>query len=129
MSYINYLSKEHPEGLDKDSLGKFITLLAPFVPHFAEEIWEAMGNTQSIFETSQWPEYDTNIVQESTIEIPIQINGKVRDIIIIEKDAPKDEAIKKAKSSEVIKSYIEGNSIYKEIYIPQKVINFVVKHG
>ena len=129
MSYINYLSKEHPEGLDKDSLGKFITLLAPFVPHFAEEIWEAMGNTQSIFETSQWPEYDTNIIQESTIEIPIQINGKVRDIIIIEKDAPKDEAIKKAKSSEVIKSYIEGNSIYKEIYIPQKVINFVIKQG
>lgn len=129
MSYINYLGKEHPEGLDRDSLGKFITLLAPFVPHFAEEIWEAIGNTQSIFETSQWPEYDTNIIQESTIELPIQINGRVRDTIIMDKDAPKDEVIQKAKSSEVIKSYIESNSIYKEIYIPQKVINFVVKQG
>jgi leucyl-tRNA synthetase len=107
-------------------LGKFITLLAPFVPHFAEEIWEAMGNTQSIFETGQWPEYDPNIVQESTIEVPVQINGRVRDIIIIERDAPKDEVIQKAKASAVIKGYIEGNKIYKEIYIPQKVINFVV---
>ena len=127
MSYINYVVKEHPEGLDKDSLGKFITLLAPFAPHFAEEIWESMGNTQSIFESSQWPVYDMNIIEESTTEIPVQINGKVRDTIIIEKDAPKDEVIKKAKSSEVIKSFLKGNSIYKEIYIPQKVINFVVK--
>jgi len=129
MSYINYVVKEHPKGLDKDSLSKFITLLAPFVPHFAEEIWEAMGNTQSIFETSQWPVYDMNIIEESIIEIPVQINGKVRDTIIIEKDAPKDDVIKKARSSKVIKSYMEGNSIYKEIYIPQKVINFVVKQG
>ena len=127
MSYINYLAKEHPEGLDKDNLGKFITLLAPFVPHFAEEIWEAMGNTQSIFKIGRWPVYDTNIIMESTIEIPVQIDGKVRDTIIIERNASIDEAIKKAKSSEVIKSYIEGNSIYKEIYIPQRVINFVIK--
>lgn len=129
MSYINYIFKEHPKGLDKDSLSKFITLLAPFVPHFAEEIWEVMGNTQSIFKTSQWPVYDKNIIEESIIEIPVQINGKVRDTIIIEKDTPKDDVIKKAKSSEVIKSFLKGNSINKEIYISQKVINFVVKRG
>lgn len=127
MSYVNYLGKEHPEGLDKDCLGKFITLLAPFVPHFAEEIWEVMGNPQSIFITGRWPIYNTDIIEEPTIEIPVQIKGKVRDTIIIEINASKDDAINKAKSSETIKSYIEGRSICKEIYIPQKVINFVVK--
>lgn len=127
MSYVNYIGKEHPEGLDKDCLSKFITLLAPFVPHFAEEIWEAMGNKRSIFETGHWPVYDPNIIEELTIEIPVQINGRVRDTIVIERNTPEAEAIKKAKSSEIIKSYMEGKSIYKEFYIPQKVINFVVK--
>lgn len=129
MSYVNYISKEYPGGMDKDSLGKFVTLLAPFAPHFAEEIWEAMGNTRSIFEAGKWPVYDSKIIEEAAIEIPVQINGKVRDTIIVGRNSPRDEVIKKAKTSEVIKIYIEGNSICKEIYIPQKVVNFVVRQA
>jgi leucyl-tRNA synthetase len=128
MSYINFIIKEHPEGMDKDSLCSFITILSPFVPHFAEEVWETMGNTKSIFETSRWPDYDAGFINEPTIEVPVQINGRVKDTIIIEKDAPKDEVIQKAMSSDAIKSCIEGNRICKEIYVPQKVVNFVVRY-
>lgn len=123
MSYVNYLTKEHPEGVDSRNLSRFITLLAPFVPHFAEEIWETMGNGDSIFETAKWPDHDPGYLQEASIEIPVQINGKVKGTIVIGKDDNKEDVIQKAKSSEILKNYI----IYKEIYVPKKVINFVVK--
>ena len=127
MSYINFINKEHPEGLDRDSLNTITILLAPFAPHFAEEIWDAAGNIGSIFETGRWPEYDENILQETVIEIPVQINGRVRDTIVIDKEALQEEIIKKAKASEIIRSYIEGGNVYKEIYVPQKVVNFVLR--
>jgi leucyl-tRNA synthetase len=123
MSYVNFVSREHPEGLDIESLSSFITLLAPFVPHFAEEIWEAMGNAESIFRTGRWPQFDPGITEEPVIEIPVQINGRVRDVIRITKGTPENEVLKKAKSSEIISGYISGRYIYKEIYIPYKVIN------
>ena len=109
------------------NLYKMITLLAPFAPYIAEEIWEEMGNKKSIFETSHWPEYDPDIIQELEIEIAIQINGKTRNTILITVNDSEYEVIRKVKTSEQIKSYLDGKTIIKVFYIPQKVINFIVK--
>ena len=127
MSYINYINKEYPEGIDSTNLNKMITLIAPFAPYIAEEIWEEMGNKKSIFETSHWPEYDPDIIQELEIEIAIQINGKTRNTILITVNDSEYEVIRKVKTSEQIKSYLDGKTIIKVFYIPQKVINFIVK--
>lgn len=126
MSYVNYLNRECPNGLDKVNLSKFIVLLAPFVPHFAEEIWEAMDYKDSIFTSGQWPDYDPRIILESTIEIPIQINGRIRDTILIEKNSSKDIVITAAMSSEIVKGYVGNKMIQKVIYIHEKVVNFVI---
>lgn len=127
MGYINEVGREFPEGLDKTGLEVLITLLAPFAPHFAEEIWETLGHNESIFSSGCWPSYDPDLVREAVMELPVQINGKARDILIVDPAIPEEEIILRAKASETIQGFITGKEVRKVIYIPDKVLNFVVK--
>ena len=126
MSYVNVLNKECPEGISRDNLEKFIILLAPFAPHFAEEIWEAIGHKDSLFSKRRWPSYDPTIAQEVMMEIPIQVNGRVRGTITIAKGSSEEEVIHTAESLDVIRKYLDDKGIRKVVYIPEKVLNFVV---
>ena len=110
-------------GVDRDTLDTLAVLLAPFAPHMAEEIWEELGNKESVFRAG-WPKYDTEAMKDDEIEIPVQINGKTRAVIKISAETTKEEAI--AAGKEAIADKLTGN-IVKEIYVPKKIINIVQK--
>ena len=110
-------------GIDRETLETTLILLAPFAPHVSQELWSQMGHNTSIFDNS-WPSYDEDKMKDSEIEIAVQVNGKTKGTIMIEVDAPKDNVLSIAK--EAFADKIDG-SIIKEIYVPGKIVNIVVK--
>ena len=112
--------------LTKDELCTFAKLLSPFAPHIAEEINEQLGN-KDLISVAKWPEYDESKTIDDTVQLPVQINGKVRTTITLPKDADKDTVLASAKADEKIAAAIEGKTIVKEIVVPGKIINIVVK--
>lgn len=103
-----------------------IQLLAPFAPHFAEELWEQIGRDFSIFDTD-WPEYDEQKTEKTTIPIVIQVNGKVRSNIEVEKDSPDETVLDVALKDEKVLKHINGKTIIKKIVVKNRLINLVVK--
>ncbi|MPM97344.1 Leucine--tRNA ligase [bioreactor metagenome] len=110
----------------KDELKTFLLLLNPFAPHITEEIWQTCGFKGMITDQS-WPSYDESKTQLNEIELPIQVNGKVRATMKVNKGIHAFEAIEMAKKLGNIQPLIVGKQLVKEIYIPDKIINFVVK--
>ena len=110
-------------GVDRETLKVFVQLMAPFVPHLSEELWERLGGTGSVF-ASEWPSADESAMKENTVEIAVQVNGKARTVVNIAVDADKDSAVSAAK--EALGSRLTG-TVVKEIYVPGKIINLVVK--
>jgi leucyl-tRNA synthetase len=112
--------------ITKGEVKTFVKLLDPFAPHVAEEVWEAVGG-EGLLAVAQWPEYDEAKTVDATIEVPVQICGKLRATITIAKDSTADEAIAAAKADEKVQEFLDGKSIIKEIYVPGKIINIVAK--
>ncbi|MCI8598022.1 MAG: leucine--tRNA ligase [Lachnospiraceae bacterium] len=110
-------------GIDRDTLEAAITLLAPFAPHIAEELWEQMGHTDSVF-AHGWPSADEEAMKDDEVEIAVQINGKTRGVVKISVDISKEDAIAAGKAA--VADRLEG-TIVKEIYVPGRIINIVVK--
>ncbi len=111
------------EGIDKETLETAIILLAPFTPHIAEELWQILGHDKSVFE-SEWPVYDEEKMKDDEIEVAVQVNGKTKLVVLVPVDMSKENVIFKAKES--LGDKITGN-IVKEIYVPGKIVNIVVK--
>ena len=112
--------------ISKDDLVIFNKLLCPFAPHLCEEIWETIGG-EGLLSLSQWPEYEESKTVEDSIEIGVQVNGKVRGTIVIPNGCAKEEALELAKKDERVASFLEGKTLVKEIYVPNKIVNFVAK--
>ena len=112
--------------ISKDDLVIFIKLLCPFAPHLCEEIWEFIGG-EGLLSLSQWPEYEESKTVEASVEIGVQVNGKVRGTIVIPNGCAKEEALELAKKDERVASFLEGKTLVKEIYVPNKIVNFVAK--
>ena len=112
--------------LTKDEMLTFVKLVSPFAPHIAEEIWEALGG-EGFCSLAKWPEYDEAKTIDSTVEIALQVNGKLKGTILLPLNCPKDEAVAAAKADERIASAIKGKTIIKEIAVPNRIINIVVK--
>ena len=110
-------------GIDKETLESVVLLLAPFAPHMGEELWEALGHTDSVFH-HEWPAHDEEAMKDDEVEIPVQVNGKTKAVISIPVDISKEDAIAKAK--EALGDKLSGN-IIKEIYVPKKIVNIVAK--
>lgn len=110
-------------GIDKETIETAVILLAPFAPHIAEELWEKLGHKDSVFH-ALWPVHDEEAMKDDEIEVPVQINGKTRAVISIPAEISKEEAI--AKGKEAIADKLTGKVI-KEIYVPKKIINIVMK--
>jgi leucyl-tRNA synthetase len=102
----------------------FTVLLSPFAPHIAEELWQKLGYTTSIFLES-WPEYNEALTKDDHITLVLQVNGKVRDKLEVEADIGEEEAKKIAFKSEKIQKYLNGNNPKKIIYVPGKLVNIV----
>ena len=112
--------------ITRDELAVLTKLLAPFAPHLAEEIYSFLG-FNTLVSLAEWPAYDESKTVDDTVDTPIQVNGKVRSVVPIPAGATKDEIIAIAKADEKIKMVIDGKTIVKEIVVPGKIINIVVK--
>jgi leucyl-tRNA synthetase len=108
----------------RESLETLVVLLSPFVPHFAEELWEALGNRESIIKT-RWPEYDPEGVLDEEILIVIQVNGRLRDRMTIPVSYGEEEVKGWALKSERIRKLVEGKEIKRVILVPRKLVNIV----
>ena len=104
----------------------FIKLISPFVPHLAEELWELNGGTSSVF-LEDYPIYSAKHIEEDNIAIAIQVNGKLRGSINIQKDVDRDYILKTAKLHDNVKNYLIDKKILKEILVPGRLVNFVIK--
>lgn len=110
-------------GIDKKTLETAIILLAPFVPHVSEELWSQLGHTASVFRET-WPEYDEDKMKDNEVEIAVQINGKTKAVVMAGTEEAKEQIIAKAK--EAVSDKLTG-SIVKEIYVPGRIVNIVMK--
>lgn len=110
--------KEYAEG--------FIKMLSCICPHIGEEIWSELGHDSTIA-YEKWPVFDEAALNEDTIEIGVQVNGKVKGVVELLKNEEKDAALAKAKAVEGVAKAIEGKTVVKEIYVPAKIVNIVVK--
>jgi len=108
----------------KEFAEKFVLMISPFAPHFAEELWHAMGKTTSIMEES-WPMYDPEALKIEEVEIAVQVNGRLRDRIRIPVDATKQDALKIALESEKVKKFLNGEP-KDAIYVPKRLLNIIV---
>ncbi len=124
MTMVNEFTKA--KKINKKEYETFLQLLNPFAPHITEEIWQRLGHTDELA-YRKWPEYDEAKTLDEMIDLPIQVNGKLRANIDIMKDASNDEVKTQVHNCEKIKSYIEGKEIVKEIYVPNRIYNIVIK--
>ncbi len=109
-----------------DELSTFVRLLCPFAPHLCEEIWEQIGG-KGLCSLAAWPEYDESKCVDNEIEIAVQVNGKVRDRFTVPADIDAQSAIAAAKELEKVKEFTDGMAFIKELYVPGKLVNLVVK--
>ena len=124
MQYINnFTNKDEVHISVKETL---VQLLSPIAPHMCEEIWEILGKENSIFD-EPWLKYDESLVVDDIVVVVIQVNGKVRGKIEISKDSSKDTVLGSAKSNKNVNQHISGKEIVKEVYVPGRLVNFVVK--
>jgi leucyl-tRNA synthetase len=125
MTLQNILEKE--TSISKDVYMVYLQLIAPFAPHMTEELWHAFGNSESIH-ISSWPVYDTNKLVSETMTISIQVNGKLRGTVEVGTRAEKETILSEAKLETNVSKWLEGKKITKEIYVPNKLVNFVVEN-
>lgn len=109
----------------QQALRSFVQLLAPFAPHITEELWQQLGGEGSVH-ASRWPAYDEKYLVEDTVTIVVQINGKLRGDVTVARGAGEDEVVSAAKSNEKIAAFLEGADIKKTVYVPGRLVNFVV---
>ncbi|PLX26377.1 leucine--tRNA ligase [Candidatus Parcubacteria bacterium] len=125
MIMTNALDKQ--KEIDKNIFEIFVLLLAPFAPHMAEELWQSLGNKESIT-YAKWPEYDESLAKDEMVKIGIQINGKLRDEIELETDTePSDKIKEDVLAKEKVKKYTQDKEVIKFIHIKNKIISIVVK--
>ncbi|HIY27388.1 MAG TPA: class I tRNA ligase family protein, partial [Candidatus Acutalibacter pullistercoris] len=125
MSLMNVISDKG--SITKEELRLFTLLLNPFAPHVTEEVWAAQGLGEGLVAQQAWPAYDEAKCKDDTVEIVVQVRGKVRARLNVAADIQKDEAIAAAKAEPKVAAEIQGKEIVKEIYVPGKLVNLVVK--
>ncbi len=124
MEYLNGITKS--DTVFKDDMETLITMISPFAPHLAEEMWELLGYKESVFNAC-WPEWDESKIALDTFPLVAQVNGKVRANIDVPADISKDEAIETALSIENVQRFTEGKTVVNTIYVPGKLVNIVLK--
>jgi len=125
MIFMNAWEKAGAEALNKEDLEKFLLILAPYAPYLTEELWSLLGHTDSIH-TAKWPEYDASLLVTDSLEIPVQVNGKVRGTITVSQLNIQNEALvrKIAEETPSIAKHLAG-TIVKVIYVPGKILNII----
>ena len=125
MALMNVIAEKG--SINKAELSVFTMLLNPFAPHVTEEVWSEMKLGEGMVTEQIWPKYDESKCKDDVIEIVVQVNGKVRARLCVAADIQKDDAIALAKAEDRIAAEINGKNVVKEIYVPDKLVNIVVK--
>ena len=125
MELVTALKGQLPSRQDAEA---FVLMLSPYAPHLGEELWRRLGHDESIA-TAAWPEWNDDYLVVDTMAIAFQVMGKLRGTIDVPSDATKDDILEQARTSPNITRWIEGKQIVKEIYVPGRLVNFVVKPG
>ena len=123
MILVNEMEKE--KEIAGDIMEKFLLILAPFAPHLAEELWQGLGHSESIF-LEKWPKYDINLINDEKINLIIQINGKARGGLEVVRDMAEQEAVGLVKKDQKISKWLANKEIKKTIFVKNKLINFVI---
>ncbi|MBC8351840.1 MAG: leucine--tRNA ligase [Planctomycetes bacterium] len=124
MEFVNFFTNQSVR--PKIAMEQFVLLLSPFAPHFGEELWSLLGHGDTL-SYEPWPRHDDSYLVESTIEIPVQVLGRLRGKIQVAPDISKEDLIAAAKADDKVKPWLEGNPIIKVIVVPGRLVNFVVK--
>ncbi len=120
------VADEIPLALFAEVQRNIVLLLAPFAPYLAHELWEMLGETGNLLK-APWPKYDAELAKEEELEIPVQVNGKLRGRVTVPADASEAFVIERALDEEKVKAAIAGKQIVKKIFVPGKLVNLVVK--
>jgi len=99
-------------------------LIQPYAPHIAEDLWEQLGH-ERLWE-QPWPEADPALLEVETIEVVVQVNGRIRDRLYVSPDLPEDELVALARASERVQSYLDGGEAARTIVVPGRLVNFVI---
>jgi len=124
MELVNQLNKE--DKLPRSAIETLVLLLSPFAPHIGEELWKRLGHEETLAYHA-WPEHDSSALEVQSVTVPLQVNGKVRDRLEIPKGASQDEVEPLAMASPKVQSFVEGKKVVKFIYVPDRLVNLVVK--
>jgi leucyl-tRNA synthetase len=124
MEFVNFFTKRATR--PRQQMESFVLLLAPFAPHIAEELWQALGHTKSLA-YEPWPEYNDELIRENTIEVPVQVGKKVRAKIKVPAEATPQQLEAAAKADEKIAELLKDKEIVKVIVVPGRLVNFKVK--
>lgn len=125
MEFMNAVYKSQ-EPVAKADMEKIVLLLAPLAPHVAEELWERLGHSKTLA-YEPWPTYDEEMIKSDTMDIVVQVMGKKRSVITVSVSATKEEVLQIAKETPSVKNSMADKEILKEIYVPNRLVNFVVK--
>lgn len=126
IEYVNYLTKNYPDGAPRAAVEPIAVMVAPVAPHIAEELWSRLGHEDTItFE--QFPSFDEKYLVDDEIELPVQVNGKVKSRVLVAADVSQDDAVAAALADEKVLAAIGEKSVVKKIVVPGRMINLVVK--
>ncbi len=127
MIFVNRMRElnQNGQGVPREAADAFALILSPFAPHIGEELWQRLGHEKSLAHEA-WPSFDPALVKDDTVEIGVQVNGKVRGTVQLPVDATQDVAVAAAKEDAKINSYLEGKTQKKIIYVPGKILSFIV---
>ncbi|HET8714165.1 MAG TPA: leucine--tRNA ligase [Gemmatimonadales bacterium] len=125
MEYVNELREHQGAEQNRELLEPLVIMLAPYAPHIAEEMWEALGHTSSVFE-AKWPVYDEKLASAGDVEIAVQVNGKLRSRMTVPRGTAEKEVVERALADEAVKRFVDGQKVKKVIYVQDRLVNLVV---
>ena len=123
MEYVNEL-REQGAG-SRELVEPLVIMLAPYAPHIAEELWEASGNKQSVFQ-ARWPSYDERLASAGDVEIAVQVNGKLRSRLTVPRGMAEKDVLDRVLADEAVKKFVDGQKVKKVIYVQDRLVNLVV---
>jgi leucyl-tRNA synthetase len=125
MELVNEISRAPQDPAARFATETAVSLIQPYAPHIAEELWERLGN-ERLWE-HPWPEPDPSLLEEDTFELVVQVNGKVRDRLVVPADLPEEELVARAKESPKVQAHLNGGEVRQTIVVPRKLVNLVVR--
>jgi leucyl-tRNA synthetase len=123
MEYVNVVRDAH--GVVRQAVEPLVVMLAPYAPHLAEELWVKLGHETSIFST-RWPTWDERLASAGDVEIAVQVNGKLRARLQLPRGASQDDVVAQALADEGVKRFVDGQTVRKVVYVPDRLVNLVV---